>query len=304
MKSWFTVAVLAILMLGAGEVSAQKAQNSSDDTQVVTIKRDRDPVQKFLEFIAKDRPDDIQVTEAANLRTLADQAGYDGQSPVNLRFVVPENVTITGKPGGGVAIDTGEWPVNATVTLIVKGNVYGGGGNGGDGGPTPMPTAGGPGGDGISVHAVVSIAIVKGASIKGGGGGGGGGSAKTGGGGGGGGFPNGKGGRGAMGGAEGRQATVEWGGRGGNNRHNGAMWSTLVETWSGVPDPYHSGGPGAGAASNGRPAEGGNGGEAATDGYDGNLPEGRTGGPAGYAIRVNSFEVKLITGGSVWGHIG
>ena len=163
MKVWLFVVALVIAGLSAGTVSAQKTKNASDDTPVITI--NRDPVRKFLEYVVKDKPDDIEVTKAANLRDLADQAGYDGHSPVNLRFVVPEKTTVVGKPGGGIGIDTGVWPENAIVTLIVKGNVYGGGGNGGNGGPMPMATAGSAGGDAIYVRSLVSIAIAKDGSV-------------------------------------------------------------------------------------------------------------------------------------------
>ena len=136
----------------------------------------------------------ITVTESANLRTVADQKGYDGHSSATYLFVVPAKTNILGKQGGGPGIDTGKWPEGVSLVLLVRGNVYGGGGNGGDGGDTPMMRDGTRGGDAIYVQAPIGIAITKGGSVKAGGGGGAG--ADGIGSGGGGGFPNGKGGEG------------------------------------------------------------------------------------------------------------
>jgi hypothetical protein len=272
------------------------------DGPVVIIHGTRDPVQRYLDYIAKDQKGDIQVTEAANLRALADAAGYDPACPAHLRFIVPPTVTIMGKPGGGAGIETGSWPMNADIFLVIKGNVYGGGGNGGQGGPIPQATNGGGGGDAIRASAPVTIAIIKGAQIRAGGGGGGGGNGNAlnggNGSGGGGGFPNGLGGKGAAMGEPGRDATKEWGGRGGNNRRSPGGDNELPPSFvddklstspSGPPIPQ---------------GYGGNGGGAALDGQPGQAPDGRPGGLAGYAIRANGFDVKLVNGGSLGGQVG
>jgi len=138
----------------------------------------------------------INVTAAANLRTLANSNGYSGSSTASYRFVVPAGTVIMGGADGGTAIDTGAWPSGVTLQLVVDGNVYGGGGRGGNGGWDA--SSGGSGGTGIDVHAPIAITITG--EVDGGGGGGGGhydaddSGAYLAGGAGGGGAPNGEGG--------------------------------------------------------------------------------------------------------------
>jgi YD repeat-containing protein len=72
----------------------------------------------------------------ANLRALADAAGYQGDQPANLTVLVASNVTVQGaaasfNPGAnGIAIDSGVWPTSSyaiVIDLQVSGKVYGGG---------------------------------------------------------------------------------------------------------------------------------------------------------------------------------
>jgi hypothetical protein len=215
----------------------------------------------------------ITVTEAVNLRTLADQQGYDGHSAANYLFVVPAKTNILGKPGGGRGIDTGQWPEGASLVLLIQGNIYGGGGNGGDGGDTPLVRDGGRGGDAIFVQAPIGIAITKGGSVKAGGGGGAG--ADGIGSGGGGGFPNGKGGEGGSA-LQGDGGIIVAGNRG------------------------YYGTPGGGGKGGQRGAPGGDGGNAGMPGQSLN----RMGGGEGFAIRTNDLPVALDNKGDLRGQIG
>lgn len=216
----------------------------------------------------------ITVTESANLRALADKQGYDGHRPVNYLFVVPTKTNILGKQGGGSGIDTGKWPEDASVILLVRGNIYGGGGNGGDGGDTPIVRDGGRGGDAIFVQAPLGIVIMPGGSVKGGGGGGAG--ADGIGSGGGGGFPNGKGGQ-------------------GGSAIQGSSDSVIVAGNQG-----YYGTPAGGGKGGQRGNAGGNGGNAAMPGQSLN----RVGGGEGFAIRTNGNDVALDNRGDLRGQIG
>jgi len=215
----------------------------------------------------------ITVTENANLRTLADQQGYDGHSAVNYLFVVPARTNILGKQGGGPGIDTGKWPESASLVLLINGNVYGGGGNGGDGGDTPAVRDGGRGGDAIYVQAPIGIAITKTGSVKAGGGGGAG--ADGVGSGGGGGFPNGKGGEGGSA-LQGDNGYIVAGNRG--------YYGTI----------------GGGGKGGQRGNAGGDGGNTGQPGQSLN----RMGGGEGFAIRTNDLPVTLDNKGDLRGQIG
>ncbi|SKB32350.1 hypothetical protein [Sphingopyxis flava] len=215
----------------------------------------------------------------ANLRTIADAAGYTGMSDATITFNVPNGVTIQGVTGSGKGVDTGSWPstsyaVNLALVVQNGGKIYGGGGRGGDGGGGIA----GAGGDAVYCREDIDITIDSGGGIWGAGGGGGGGSGsfatgfvvKNGGGGGGGGFPNGAGGAGGIGdindGSPGNDATISGGGTGGA-------------------------GGGAGATA------GGAGGNAASAGAS-------SGGAAGYAVRKNGFTVPVTNNGSMTGTAG
>ncbi|ESQ86531.1 hypothetical protein ABAC460_23300, partial [Asticcacaulis sp. AC460] len=121
----------------------------------------------------------VKLTGPANLRDLADKAGYDGNSAAEYLFEVPEGVVILGAPGGrsgnvngGAAIVSGKWPDGAEVWVVVSGHVYGGGGRGGNGGDLPGSTDGGRGGDAVVAQAPITVVVMEGGSIKAGGGGG------------------------------------------------------------------------------------------------------------------------------------
>ncbi|WAC48105.1 hypothetical protein OVA03_15630 [Asticcacaulis sp. SL142] len=226
-------------------------------------------------------PDDntkvIQITDLSNrrtnLRTLADKAGYTGQSPASFAFVVPAKTNILGASGGGHGIDTGEWPKDAQLWLIVDGNVYGGGGDGGNGGDIPGASDGGRGGDAIFARAPIHIIVTGKGSLKAGGGGGAGANGGgVGGSGGGGGFPNGREGEAGSASNPDDQTTAV-----GNKGRIGTI-----------------AGGGAGG-SKGNP--GGNGGNAGMAGQS----LSRSGGGAGNAVRKNDHAVKIVNYGQIIG---
>jgi hypothetical protein len=102
-------------------------------------------------------------TGTANLRTIANAAGYTGMSDATITFEVPNGVTIRGV-NGGYGIDTGTWPSSSytiALTLVVEsgGIVDGGGGAGGNGGSGNLGTAGNRGGDAIYLRENVSGGI-------------------------------------------------------------------------------------------------------------------------------------------------
>jgi len=231
----------------------------------------------------------LQVTGTGpvNLRTLANNAGYNGAQNANIVFEVSNGVTITGN-GGGIAIDTGTWPgapYTITLSLVVKtgGIVRGGGGSGGAGG---VPGNGGAGGDAIYCRVPISITIQSGAQVRGGGGGGGGASSVSEGfpepeyrpgGGGGGGAPNGSGGAGDSGAGNGVGGTVSSGGMGGAGINGGVN--------GGAGGTYGAAG-------------------ATGQGWLSPSAPGGTGGAAGYCIRKNGYNVPVTNNGTTSGTIG
>ena len=228
---------------------------------------------------ATSSPTVIPVTSGTSLRTLANDLGYTGSSSANYQFVVPAGTTITGV--GGYGLGTGTWPTGVTLSLVINGNIYGAGGNGGMGG-TGEGDVGSPGyagSDAIYAQAPISITVNTGGSIKAGGGGGGGGgpnpSFTTGGEGGGGGFPNGLGGLGTSG-----------------SMHDGA----------GPGAPGTTSGGGAGGATGG--PSGGAGGNAGAAGVTPTGVYPGAGGAAGYAVRKNGNTVTVTGGGTVTGSVG
>jgi YD repeat-containing protein len=222
----------------------------------------------------------ILVTAASNLRTLANTAGYDGSTNAVYQFIVPWGTTIKGSSGGGIAINTGTWPSGMSLSLVVNGNVYGGGGTGGSGSGNPgSGNAGSAGGDAVYCQYPISVTIASGASIKGGGGGGGsGGTVYYGqlgfrpGSGGGGGFPNGNPGTGAT-----------------YKGYMGTAGSSGTESGGGAGSCGAWGSAFCGGA-------GGNAGNAGTAGGSG-----AAGGAAGYAIRSNGNTVTLSNSGTIAG---
>lgn len=245
----------------------------------------------------------IQVTGSGpvNLRTLANNAGYNGAMHANVTFEVASGVTITGvagvagAPNGGLAIETGAWPTSSySINLIlnVAGKIHGGGGRGGPGAQGvsgQSGTAGGIGGDAVTCATPLTINVASAGEIRSGGGGGGGGYRLTpghppttrGGSGGGGGFPNG-------GGSPGGVGTIATG-------TSGAVGTTSGGGNGGV------GVGGAGAGGNGGPA-----GSAGASGSTGSAVAGAagSGGAAGYAIRFNGNSVSVNNSGSINGSQG
>lgn len=233
----------------------------------------------------------IAVTAASNLRSLANTQGYTGSSTASYEFIVPAGTTVMGTAGSGRGIDTGTWPTGVTLSLVVNGNVYGGGGTGGAGGSSSangqagVGSNGGNGGDAVYVQAPLAIIINSGGSLEGGGGGGGGGAssvyssklAQSGSGcGGGGGFPNGLGGAGGGHGAAGGSGSTSGGGGGG--------------TYCGSP-------------AGGKGGAGGNAAGAGATGVSTSASAG-SGGAAGYAIRKNGNTVTFTNNGTVAGTVG
>lgn len=247
----------------------------------------------------------IQITGTGpvNLRTLANNAGYNGAQAATVIFEVGGGVTITGTAGaaasaGGIAIDTGIWPTASyaiTLALVIKrgGIVRGGGGGGSDGGAFGMGgLGGGAGGDALHCRLPMHVMVQCGGELRGGGGGGGGGGCYVhslynpeiidGGGGGGGGAPNGAAGPGGEPGGDGGQAgfpgsagTVNGGGNFGSAGGNAG--------WGGA---------------------GGNYGAAGANGVTGFPNPGSSGGAGGYAVRKNGHAVSVTNSGVVSGAIG
>lgn len=228
-------------------------------------------------------------SSGANLRSLANAAGYTGMSDATITFNVPSGVTVQGVAGSGRAIDSGTWPSSTyaiSIALVIQsgGKVIGGGGHGGNGGDGASGQNGAAGGDGVFCRVPMSVTINSGGELIAGGGGGAGGDGAFvntgtptepefegyGGSGGGGGYPNG------LGGAGGYGSTSN-----GNPGANGTI----------------SGGGNGGAAVSAGQA-GGNGGGAAAAGQN------RTtgfGGVAGYAVRKNGNTVSVTNNGTMTG---
>ena len=244
----------------------------------------------------------IQITGAGavNLRTLADNAGYNGAQDATVVFQVGNAVTITGAAGasgaaGGVAIDSGTWPTGShtialTLEVLNGGTVRGGGGGGGNGGGDAnsggsLATNGGAGGDAIYCRLPMTVLVNSGGVVRAGGGGGRGGNENTwgfgesnGGGGGGGGAPNGTGGGGGIGGIvagdpgdPGSPGTGSGGGAGGAGGNAHGFFS-----------PAQAGGAGGNFAAAG----------------------GLSGGAAGFAIRKNGHTVTVTNNGTITGTVG
>lgn len=244
--------LVALSLFGAGSLRAQtNPLLPDDDTQVVTV------------------------TKTGSLRDFAAAAGYDGASPANIAFVVPTDTVIMGLSGGRSGLDTGKWPDGSRLWLTIDGNVFGGGGNGGDGGEVPGPSEGGKGGAGVYVQAPITIVITANGSLKGGGGGGGGGpGGGTGGSGGGGGFPNGLPGEAGSG-------------------------TAVADSFARFSERGRNGTPGGGGTGGATGNPGGNGGNAGLPGEN----AGRIGGAAGNAVQKNGNAVVVLNYGQIYGEI-
>lgn len=231
----------------------------------------------------------------ANLRTLADAAGYTGQSDATITFRVPSGVIVEGKANGGHAIDTGTWPtadytIALTVQVMNNGTVQGGGGVGGSGGSATAGSAGGKGGDAIYQRvALAGVTVDSGGILRGGGGGGAGGVGTQG-----------------FGGGEIQGSAGGGGGGGRPNGGGGAGGNTL--NFEFPADPGTAGTTttnGAGGAGRNEGSQvGGAGGAGGTFAANGQAAGGTSGGTAGYAIRRNSYSSPLTNNGSVSGTVG
>lgn len=252
----------------------------------------------------------IQVTGSSpvNLRTLADNAGYDGVRDAAITFQVANNVTLFGAAGsaasanaGGAAIDTGVWPSSMytiALTLQISGKIYGGGGRGVEGASAWGANAnGGVGGDAVYARENFALIVNAGGELKGGGGGGGGGAS----------WSN------TVIDGEGQPETTVWpGGSGGGGFPNG----TSEAAAAGTPTGGGAGGAGQGASGTRVTGAGGSGGGAATAGVGGASATGTggfgswlqigsgSGGAAGYAIRKNGKTVTVTNNGTINGTIG
>jgi hypothetical protein len=240
----------------------------------------------------------ITGTDPVNLRTLAENTSpyYDGMGDATITYTIASGVTITGFSGGGIAIDTGDWPAGASINLTLEneGTIRGGGGIGGNGGSSGNGTPGGDGGDAIYCREDITIDnepsgfTSPGGVIECGGAGGGGGNAAiryiqgepydVAGGGGGGGEPNGAGGMGGTSeagtdGSDGNAGTGSGGGTGGSGGTSGSI----------------NGGSG-GAGGDIEDATGSSG------------SPGASGGTRGYAVRKNGHTVS-VTGGTTVGTV-
>ena len=119
----------------------------------------------------------ISVASAnANLRTLANTAGYSGAG--NATITINSGVDMYSTTTGTAALVPGSWPSGVTVTLVNKGTVSGAGGNGGTGdtytGSGGTKTAGGAGGTALDASAVsgFTFKVDNGSgTLRGGGGG-------------------------------------------------------------------------------------------------------------------------------------
>lgn len=253
----------------------------------------------------------LQVTGSgpANLRTIANAAGYNNAQHANITFQVASGVTISGAPGGGIGVDTGAWPsdvLDITLALQISGKVYGGGGSGAAGAGSSAATAAGNGGDAIYCRESIAITVNAGGEVKAGGGGGGGGAAWVrtvndepyffNGGGGGGGFPNGPGGDAGAGDADvsqpGAAGAAGGGGAGGVGGAASPGGGTRVNG---------SGGAGGGAAGAG--VGGGNvSGSGGVGAWTANNFS--AGGQPGYAIRKNGKAAPVTNNGVIAGAQG
>lgn len=207
-----------------------------------------------------------------NLRSLAEQNGYDGTYPLALKVEIPSNITLGAPDELTPCIDTGVFFAGTTILLVNRGKIYGHGGTGGNGGSTASGAGQAGTAGGTALYARHSVNLVNAGTIAGGGGGGGGGqggvSAQGGGGGGGAGYIPGSGGTGYQSGGLG---TYQVGGIRGQ------------------------GGTGA--------SQGGNGGQIGGVGSAGSGGSGGAGGAAGYSLRSvgGGPVITIITGGTRYG---
>ncbi len=217
------------------------------------------------------------------------------QTPVSVRVVVLQGVTITCDETSRPAWTTGGLGPGSTVLLENHGLIHGHGGDG----ACAEQGAGETGGD--AIHTTVDLIIDNTGEIFGGGGGGGSGDDPSGGGGGAGGG-NGCHGGGNSSGANGGNGATRWetipGGQ-------GALYDGSVGLGGAVGNPPSPGGGGSGggaqtfATSSGEGQGGAGGGWGGGGGGGGGIRQDRNmgpGGDAGYAVRVVSGSVSFQSG--------
>ena len=202
---------------------------------------------------------------------------------VNVILTVTSDGVISSGADIDAALNTGSgWAAGSTIKIINEGRIQGKGGNGGGGVTTWHGTAGGAGGDAISLSYNVTIDNTAiGEIFGGGGGGGGGGAGKT---------SSGK--------------TCNWSGTsgdggGGRGNNGGTAGATGVGGTNGSESAAGAGGTGSYPGGNG--GAGGNAGAAGSSGANGyaNCPtagNGGAGGAAGKAIDLNGNTVTWIAG--------
>ena len=264
----------------------------------------------------------IQITGTGpvNLRTLANNAGYNGAQNATIIYQLGSDVTISGAGGaananGGHAIDTGAWPSGSftiSLTLQISGKAYGGGGGGGTGGGGGVGQQGRTGGDAINCQESLTVTVNSGGQLKAGGGGGGGGGAWS----------------RTMINGEGQPETITWNGGGGGGGFPNGIGAPEGSADNDVSNPgangTTSGGGAGGTAGNCGPGAasgrlngaGGNGGGAATAGAAGVSASGTGGagtwvanspgaaGQPGWAVRKNGKTVNVTNNGAISGTVG
>ncbi|MCE7525836.1 RHS repeat domain-containing protein [Alloalcanivorax xenomutans] len=137
-------------------------------TEVAVVQGDEEPEEQVFEATIT-VPSKVG-RPAINLRTLANQNGYDGTRKAKITFIVPNSSTVMGAGGtasemdGGVAIDSGTWPqsLDSELTLRIRGKVFGGGGAGADAISTnASPGSGGKGGPAIFLRADMKVIALE-----------------------------------------------------------------------------------------------------------------------------------------------
>ena len=261
----------------------------------------------------------IQITGTGpvNLRTLANNAGYNGAQNATIIFQLGSGGTISGNSGaananGGHAIDTGTWPSGGfaiSLTLQVSGKAYGGGGGGGTGAGGGPGLQGRTGGDAIYCQENLTVVVNTGGEVKAGGGGGGGGGSWS---------------RTIIDG-EGNPETTTWNGGGGGGGFPNGTGAPEGAADNDVSNPgangTSSGGGNGGAGGTSTPSTrvngtGGNGGGAAAVGASGANATGSGGigtwtanspgaaGQPGWAVRKNGKTVSVTNNGTISGTVG
>lgn len=215
----------------------------------------------------------------ANLRTIYDSLFPAPSGTTKAKFIVETGVVVGASTTSADAMDTGSWPVGATVTLVNKGYIVGRGGFGGS------AANGQAGGDAINMNFALTL---YNHGIIGGGGGGGGGAFSTG---------SGQtavaGGGGGAGDQVGFVGASYFSGDGSGGSHQDGTNGTLTD-----------GGSGGISSGSGNYSEAGNGGDLGAAGQNGVAGiTTYTGGAAGRAIVKNGYTLTQAFGGDIRGSI-